>query len=74
MRLQNYLTAAVLAGALLAIPVQGHSEDVAPGPIGTAPDYQVTSTSYCYAGSSTDPATGETVDHYKLCEDSLDMA
>ena len=72
MRLKTYLTAAVLAGALFAVPVQGHSEDKQP--IGSAPEIQVASTSYCYAGSSVDPATGETVEHYNLCEDSLDMA
>ncbi|HEY7164454.1 MAG TPA: hypothetical protein VIB79_07810 [Candidatus Binatia bacterium] len=74
MSVRYYFTAAVIAGALFALPIQGQAEDRAPGPIGSTADIQVASTSYCYAGSSVDPATGETVDHYNLCEDSLDMA
>jgi hypothetical protein len=32
------------------------------------------STDYCYAGTIIDPATGESVDLYNLCTDSLDFA
>ena len=31
-------------------------------------------TDYCYAGTIIDPATGESVDLYNLCPDSLDFA
>ena len=74
MKLRTYLTAAALAAALFAVPVRGHAENSAPGVTASETNIQAAKTSYCYAGSTVDPATGETIDYYNLCEDNLDTA
>ena len=74
MKLRTYLTAAAFAAALFAVPVRGYAENGAPGATASGTNIQAARTSYCYAGSTVDPATGETIDYYNLCEDNLDVA
>ena len=72
MRLNKYMMGLMVAGVFLTHPIKGHSED---GPMNSSNEFiQVAGTSFCYAGTTTDPTTGETVPIYNLCVDDLDVA
>jgi hypothetical protein len=71
MRLNKYFLGLAVAGVLFAHPVKGHTDD---GPMSSGGFIQEAATSFCYAGTTVDPVTGETVDLYNLCVDDLDMA
>jgi len=74
MRLHKYFLGVALAGALFIHPVKAHSQE-SMSPMNSEGSYTtVASTSFCYAGSTIDPRTGEPVDLYNLCIDDLDMA
>jgi hypothetical protein len=75
MRLHKYLVGLSLAGVLLANPVKALTEDNSAGPMSASTGLiQAAATSFCYAGSTVDPTTGEIVDLYNLCVDDLDFA
>jgi hypothetical protein len=75
MKLHRYLVGLSLAGVLLANPVKAVADDNSAGSMSSGSGFiQVASTSFCYAGSTIDPTTGQTVDLYNLCVDDLDMA
>ena len=72
MRLNAYMMGLLVAGVSLMLPIKGHSED---GPMNSSNGFiQAAKTSYCYAGTTVDPVTGETVELYNLCADDLDVA
>jgi hypothetical protein len=75
MRLNKYFVGLSLAGVLLAHPVKALTDDRFAGPMNPGTGFiQEAATSFCYAGSTIDPTTGETVDFYNLCVDDLDFA
>jgi len=82
MKLGKWFVGSFFVGVLLANPVKLLADR-------EASDYEATetwyfiaddepgvqaTTDYCYAGTVIDPATGESVDLYDLCPDSLDLA
>jgi len=72
MRLNKYMMGLMVAGVFLTHPIKGHSED---GPMDSGNGFiQAAKTSYCYAGTTVDPTTGESVELYNLCVDDLDVA
>ena len=88
MKLGKWFVGLLFAGVLLANPVKlladrevsDHEVNetwyfVADEPVVTDDEPGIeASTDYCYAGTIIDPATGESVDLYNLCTDSLDLA
>ena len=77
MKLGKWLLSLTLAGVFLGNPVKLLAND----DLGDAWQFVITdepviqaSTEYCYAGTITDPVTGETVDLYNFCTDNLDLA
>jgi hypothetical protein len=77
MKLGTWLVSLSLAGVLMGNPLKVLANDDSAGAwqfvITDEPVIQA-STDYCYAGTITDPVTGETVDLYNFCTDNLDLA
>jgi hypothetical protein len=77
MKLKTYLATISLLGALTALPLQvGAQEDrsnLTPRELALVVDEfgQPASISYCYRGSIVDPTTGEILDLYGICDNSL---
>ena len=76
MKLGKWLVSLSLAGVFLGNPVKLLADDDSVDAWFVIPDEAIieASTEYCYAGTITDPVTGEAVDLYNFCTDDLDLA
>ena len=78
MKLSKWFIGLIFAGVLLAHPVRLLADNEATETWYFVADDEEpgieASTDYCYAGTIIDPASGESVDLYNLCTDSLDLA